>query len=443
LIIDDNKINNIKNIIIITIMKVEVSIGEAIDKLSILDLKLKKMDENKKREIQKEIDCLQECSSYINQYNYFYKLLMFVNEKIWDLTDIIKTNPPNYAEISKDIFNYNQKRFRIKNWFNLLTNSNIKEQKSYALTNCYIEVDENISLKKLSQISYLALEYDTITINHPNIVNILNIPTIQINENTNKTENIIDNLDFDVPDIFTFIVPHTSYVIGGRLGDFIQSLSVICEKYYKTGSKGILHITDQGDTFRNGLFNTYNDLYPVIMKQKYIQDFQIYENQHIDINLIDWRNSQILHIDNWYNIYNSTYNIEWGKRKWFESNYNSFWSDKIIINIPNYITLDSIDFFNNLDKDSQYVFISSDKSHFDSFINYINNDHVILYYEFKSFNDLVTIINSCKLFIGGFSAPLTIAHALHKERIICKSDNMFEVKMNNLIDYLPNIKMII
>jgi len=424
-------------------MKVEVSLGEAIDKLSILHLKMKKiMDETKKREIQKEIDCL-ECSTYIKQYNYFYNLLMFINEKIWDLTDIVKTNPPNYADISKDIFDYNQKRFRIKNWFNLLTNSNIKEQKGYALTNCYIQVDETICFSKLSQISYLALEYDIITINHPNIVNILNIPTIQINENTNELEKI-DNLDFDVPDIFTFIVPHTNYVIGGMLGDFIQSLSVICEQYYKTGSKGILYISEKGDKFRNGLLNTYNDLYPVIMKQTYIQDFQIYKNQHIDIDLVKWRNSPILLSDNWYNIYNSTYNIEWGKRKWFESNYNSIWSDKIIINITNYRPLNSvsIDFMNTLDKDSQYVFISSDKSHFDFFINCIN-DHVIVYYEFKSFDELVTIINSCKLFIGGFSAPLTIAHALHKDRIMCKSKSMIEVKMNDLMDYLPNIKMII
>lgn len=40
-------------------MKIEVSIGEAIDKLSILEIKMKKIsDENKKIEIQKEINVL-------------------------------------------------------------------------------------------------------------------------------------------------------------------------------------------------------------------------------------------------------------------------------------------------------------------------------------------------------------------------------------------------
>ena len=87
-------------------MKIEVSVGEAVDKLSILELKLKKIvNEDKQREIQKEIDCI-DCSLYIKQYKYFYQLLMYVNEKIWDLTDIVKKNPENYSEISKQIFDY-------------------------------------------------------------------------------------------------------------------------------------------------------------------------------------------------------------------------------------------------------------------------------------------------------------------------------------------------
>jgi len=380
--------------IINTIMKVEVSLGEAIDKLSILHLKMKKIvDENKKIEIQKEINCLQECSVYTKQYNYFYNLLIHVNEKIWDLTDIVKTNPQNYAEISKDIFDYNQKRFRIKNWFNLLTNSNIKEQKSYALTNCYIEVDETICFTKMSQICYLAVEYDTITISHPNLLTILNIPTIQIKpvesndlKDTTQTT-IVHSLDFDIPDVFTFTSPPTTYIVGGMLGDFIQSLSVICENYYKTGSKGILYMSEHGDIFRNGLLNTFNDVYPVIIKQIYIQEFKIYENEPFQINLIKWRQSPILTTANWYNIYKSMYDVEWGKRKWIEWNYNPLWSNKIVINTTNYRFPVSSNFFNNLNKDLEYVFLSSDISQFDFFKKYIKNNITIHYCKFKTFDE--------------------------------------------------------
>ena len=50
-------------------MKIEVSIGEAIDKLSILELKLKKINnEDKKKEIEKEIKVLDECYTYIKKY---------------------------------------------------------------------------------------------------------------------------------------------------------------------------------------------------------------------------------------------------------------------------------------------------------------------------------------------------------------------------------------
>lgn len=170
-------------------MKVEVSIGEAIDKLSILEIKLAKIsDEAKKTEIQKEIDCLQECLSYKTNYNFYYSLLMHVNEKIWNMTDIIKSITPEdsqFSHISNKIFEFNQKRFRIKNWFNLLTSSNIKEQKSYALSHCAIIVEsEELFFKKLAEIHFLALEYDVLTFESSDISTItiiskfLKIPTI-------------------------------------------------------------------------------------------------------------------------------------------------------------------------------------------------------------------------------------------------------------------------
>jgi len=171
-------------------MKVEISIGEAIDKLSILELKMQKIsDENKKIEIQKEINVLQECETYKSKHELYYNLLMYVNEKIWDMTDIIKSitiEDPQFSPISNQIFEFNQKRFRIKNWFNLLNDSNIKEQKSYACTHCRIVVDdENVFFNKLPEINYLAIEYDVLTFESPFISTIqefLKIPTILYDE---------------------------------------------------------------------------------------------------------------------------------------------------------------------------------------------------------------------------------------------------------------------
>jgi hypothetical protein len=178
-------------------MKIEISIGEAIDKLSILEIKMKKItDENKKIEIQKEINVLQKCETYKSKHELYYNLLMYVNEKIWDMTDIIKSitiEDPQFSPISNQIFEFNQKRFRIKNWFNLLTDSNLKEQKSYALSHCRIVVDnEDVFFDKLPEINYLSIGYDVLTFESQLISSIqefLKIPTILYNEEQIKRLN--------------------------------------------------------------------------------------------------------------------------------------------------------------------------------------------------------------------------------------------------------------
>jgi hypothetical protein len=426
-------------------MKVEVSLGEAIDKLSILELKIIKItDESKKTEIQKEINVLEECQEYKINYELYYDMLMYVNEKIWDLTDIIKSSiiyDNNFASISNQIFEFNQKRFRIKNWFNLLTNSDIKEQKSYSSSCCNIIIeDEDIFFNKLPEVHYLAIEYDIITIQSPIISIIqdfLRIPTVIYDEERKKLLNNIKTINLstfiipnDVPkDIFSF--KPIIYLIGGMFGDFIQSLSVINENFYKTGRKGILYLSEQGDYFHNGLINTYNDTYPVIIQQHYICDFKIYNNERIDINLSIWRSSPNLYKQNWYHIYKQTYNVEWGKRKWLNIQVDSKWKDKVVINTTNYRWHYNID-FELLKKKygDNLLFISSDKNQHNYFENITNIN--VEYYKFTSFFNLVTIINSCKLFAGSLSAPLSIAHALHKERICGLTDRVAIDNIHNL-----------
>lgn len=148
-------------------MKVEISIGEAIDKLSILEIKYVRInDEEKKTEIKKEIDALQECVIYKNAHKQYYDLLMCVNTKLWDMTDLIQNMymyHEKYAEISSELFIFNQKRYRLKRIFNLLTNSNIKEQKNNKLKSCKVIIDdEELFYTKIPEINSLILDYDVI-----------------------------------------------------------------------------------------------------------------------------------------------------------------------------------------------------------------------------------------------------------------------------------------
>ena len=180
-------------------MKIEVSIGEAIDKVSILEIKIKNInDQSKKKEIQKEIEILNECYMYKNKYPIFYNLLIYVNQTIWDMTNIIKSisfKDNNFADISNQIFEFNQKRFRIKNWFNLITSSNINEQKSYLHTECKILINDiTIFYEKIPEIYFLSLDYDNITIIsnfNDEIIKLINIPTIIYTTNNMDNNNTI------------------------------------------------------------------------------------------------------------------------------------------------------------------------------------------------------------------------------------------------------------
>ena len=439
-------------------MNIEVSFGESIDKYSILELKLKKItDPNKLFEIKKEIDILSLCLQYKTKYKFYYNLLMYVNEKIWDMTDNIKminVDNPQFSLLSNDIFEFNQKRFRIKNWFNLLINSNIKEQKSYVTTHCKIVINNEQTLyNKIAEINYLSLDYDIITFDSPKLLTtikkIFNLPTfIYEDEDVNKLPkpNIIINIeDFNITEKNNHLIFELTpiiYINGGMFGDFIQSLSVINEKFYETGRKGNLFIANKGDKFRYGLENTYNDTYQTIIKQNYINDYKIYNNESYDIDLTMWRNNPKLYKVNWYDLYKDTYNVEWGKHVWLDSTYDKKWNDIILINTVHYRWTNNIN-YNLLNNQflNKLVFISSDINEYSFFIKTTNLK--IPFYKFNNFSDLCIAIKSCKLFVGSLSAPLAIAHAFNKERIIGICNSNDDNILNNLQNIWDNVRYII
>lgn len=419
-------------------MKVEVSVGEVIDKLSILELKYKKiLNVDKRAEIKNEIDILlseKECVERKCANPFYYKLLMYVNEKIWDMTDVVKktaVEDPNFAIVSNQIFNFNQKRFRIKNWFNLITNSNIKEQKSYSTKCCHVVIENaDVFYAKLNEINFLSIEYDFIMFSIQNmdasiVKNIFGFPTI-VEDLTPTTTIFLKDFEIDADrEIFEF--PPISYIAGGMFGDFIQSLSVINEIWINTGRQGILYIAEKGDVFRNGLQNTYDDTKIVLKNQRYIKEYNLYNDEPIDIDLTVWRNNPKLYKVNWHNLFKDTYGVEWGKHAWIDVPINNEWSDKILINTVHYRWCYNVDFklLNELHP-GKLVFISSDANQYIFFIK--TTGLKIHFYKFENFYDLCVAIKSCKMFVGSLSAPLAIAHACKKNRIIglCKNpdDNM-------------------
>ena len=150
-------------------MLIEISEGETLDRLSILQIKKANItDESMLIEIDKELNQYDNIQNIKNKYIIYYKLLYYVNQKIWDTTNEIKElviYDEKYARLSFNIFEWNQQRFRMKYIINRLENANIKEQKSYSKKSIIYSHDYHTHFEELMSILfYLLLSYDNVQI---------------------------------------------------------------------------------------------------------------------------------------------------------------------------------------------------------------------------------------------------------------------------------------
>lgn len=113
-----------------------VSVGEALDKLSILDIKLENITDKRYEHVKKEHNLLHnKLQNYIENTKKYYSMIQKTNKHIWNLMDILRDgeniDDGTYLRLSKETIYANDIRFRIKNKINNITNSSLKEQKSY------------------------------------------------------------------------------------------------------------------------------------------------------------------------------------------------------------------------------------------------------------------------------------------------------------------------
>jgi septal ring factor EnvC (AmiA/AmiB activator) len=122
-------------------LEIQISVGELLDKLSILKIKKEKiLDDNKLKYIEEEFDILNEkSSSFLNDDNIkkIYKDLYSTNKDLWAIEDELrileKLNEFNaqFVDLARKVYKVNDHRFSLKSKINDITNSLIKEQKSY------------------------------------------------------------------------------------------------------------------------------------------------------------------------------------------------------------------------------------------------------------------------------------------------------------------------
>lgn len=122
-------------------MKVEVSNGELLDKLSILQIKLDKIEDSVKlHNIQHEEEVLRpHCQTLLDnkEVQRLYSELLSVNKKLWDIEDSIREKERNqtfdkeFIELARAVYFTNDERAKIKKTINIVTQSELVEEKSY------------------------------------------------------------------------------------------------------------------------------------------------------------------------------------------------------------------------------------------------------------------------------------------------------------------------
>lgn len=120
-------------------MKIEVSNGEIVDKLTIIEIKLERIkDKVKLANLKREFDVLDSAAkTIISREDILYKRLYKINTTLWDIEDRIrdlerkKDFGPDFIETARSVYIINDERSEVKRLINISTNSDLTEEKSY------------------------------------------------------------------------------------------------------------------------------------------------------------------------------------------------------------------------------------------------------------------------------------------------------------------------
>ncbi len=188
-----------------------VSIGEAIDKLTILDIKLDKIKDSRRNDVKKEYDILYEkLNVFIQTYQSLYKQMKHINLLIWEMMDKLrdgKLDDHSYFIECKRCVEYNDIRFRVKNKINDKAKSSLKEQKGYLVNKVEININDDVDISLvLKSIKYLSLVKDIVIINTNNteLKGLLEEDS-NIIFNNNQTAKITIDSNMDVSDILKIL----------------------------------------------------------------------------------------------------------------------------------------------------------------------------------------------------------------------------------------------
>ena len=120
----------------------EISAGELLDKISILEIKLEKIeDKNNREEIKKEYKILKEIQNssikFDDKIKELFNSIKVINIRLWNVEDELrvceknKDFGKNFINLAREVYFNNDKRSKIKSEINKILGSNIREVKQY------------------------------------------------------------------------------------------------------------------------------------------------------------------------------------------------------------------------------------------------------------------------------------------------------------------------
>jgi hypothetical protein len=119
-------------------MQIEVSIGEALDKVSILTIKLNKLTDTKQlRNVAKELGKITKVLPDGILEDDLYQKLCSVNMRLWEIEDDIRICEKhgdfnsNFIRLARAVYHRNDERAAIKKEINIKYKSELVEEKSY------------------------------------------------------------------------------------------------------------------------------------------------------------------------------------------------------------------------------------------------------------------------------------------------------------------------
>lgn len=124
-------------------IQINISPGELIDKITILQIKKEKIKMLEKvKKVSYELKLLENSLNSLktdktNELKFLMNNLKTINQKLWKIEDDIrlleknKQFDNNFIELARSVYINNDKRFEVKNKINKLFSSEIEEVKSY------------------------------------------------------------------------------------------------------------------------------------------------------------------------------------------------------------------------------------------------------------------------------------------------------------------------